>query len=163
VSAYSTTIPHAHSCAGIKCEPQIQAQQAGQLKAWDPWQSEDCGTSSSATSSNASSLSLPMQETWDDILAQTPPADAAPMLWLPHADAQAEQSMATSTAPLPGPGCMDSPFTDIGTDGICDMLLPPLSGALQRVVGINVCSRGSRFGARAAAGSAMLYWRSGRC
>lgn len=136
VSANRGAIPHAHSCAGLKGEPQIPAHQPDQLKAWESWQSEDCGASSSA-SSNASSLSLPMQETWEDILAQMPAADAAPMLWQPQFDARADQSMATSTALLPGPiaSCIETPFADVDADGLAYMLLPPLPGALQHVVG----------------------------
>ena len=97
----------ARCCAGIKGEAE-----PCMLTGWEKWRGQDfnaCSTSSS----DASSLALPMQETWDDLIAQPQSsADATAMLWLPQADAQAEPSMAMSVAWLPGSATssMASPF-----------------------------------------------------
>ena len=137
IAMVSVLTLEANASAGVKGEPTIPAQRPGQVKAWESWHSEDCGASSSSNSSNASSLSLPLQESWEDILAQMPSADAAPMLWQSHVrcaggakHGNVDRAAARTDCELHGLAVR----RHLTLDDLTDMLLPPLPGALQQLL-----------------------------
>ena len=112
--------------AGMKGEPQALLQPAQRpwlLTSCERWQSEEV-SASSASSGDASSLFLPMQDEWDDAFAQPQP----------DCDVKLGQSVTTSAAWLPAPaiGSMASPFAaSYGSIGAIDCHPLPVPGAVE--------------------------------
>ena len=117
--------------AGIKGDPQA-LQQPWLFSDGQQWQSEDAGISSTS-SGDSSSLFVPMQGAWGDLIAQPHLADETPMLWQPQGEARARDTVTTSATWLPSPvtSSTTSPFAvSGGSSGAIDWQSLPFPGAL---------------------------------